>query len=1320
MNRKLKKLLNNPQMFIADAAKNRFRKLRPGVASVSARQNLHGIRYSVISAVYGVEQYLEQYFTSMVKQTMDFRNSVELIMVDDGSLDGSAAIIQKWQAKYPNNIRYIKQENGGQAAARNNGIPHARGEWVTFIDPDDFVNDCYFDAVHKVLNAKGAENVGMVACNFIFYLEDKKQFSDTHPLRFRFSAGDKIVPVANMGKHVQLSASTAFFKKSIIESHDIRFNPVIKPSFEDANFVGNYLLKIKGMTAAFAQKPKYFYRKRADGASTLDGSWLKPTLFTDVLRHGCLDLFERSMEQTGTVPEWLQRMVLYHLFWLLKRVVSNPSALSHLSDSDHAEFQFLTGEIFRHIDAQTVMSFELAGCWFFHKVGLLGMFYDKAPPIQIAYVDAYDEAKKLVHVRYFVNGTMPVESVMIDSVDVVPAYVKSKENVLFGKSFVTERLLWVRAPSAEARITLMLNGQAVRLSLNGKQHPLGLRVKEIASHYTTVSKVNLEFPISVRLLRHTARRPAVMKQFRNAWIFMDRDTVADDNAEHLYRYVQKNHPEINAYFLLNRTSPDWGRLNEEGFRLLAFGSMAHKHCLLNAEHVVSSHADAYVVSYLPQKWYRDMLSYKYTFLQHGVTKDDLSTWLNAKDIGVFVTSTVNEHESICGDGNRYKFTRKNTVMSGMPRHDALIHSKVPTEKMILVMPTWRLSLVGKTIGKSAERALNPEFYASTYATQWKAALHSPALRVLAEEHGFMIAFFPHPNVAPYLDWFDVPSHVQVIKQGPSGSMQTMFRRAAMLVTDYSSVAFEMALLDKPTVYFQFDRETHFSGAHTTEKGYFDYDDHGFGPCVFNTNDLSDTVTFLALNGGMPSVYRERVEKTFVLRDGENCRRTFEAIAALNVPDKDTAAPAQVAIAAARAALIGECWALAKQRWEMALQTWPEQVAIEAPLAIATCMMRLRDLNAAHTMLNEMDHRAILAATPDLNADQLLSIARSYRFLGFTRHAKRFLRSLRSTHLQVEATCEHAAIAAHLGQHRRAVRLWHTAKSGENGVVPFRAGLDLARSTLALGDVLLAEERLKEFERRVGRVPESLLLQIEICLQRKDVAAVKTLAPQLAKDAGRLPTLATRHRAAHLLHVAGMKKEALALFQANPAVLRATSLLNYTELLFDCGAWYKLLDVDLRYGDGLELIHQRRIQYQRAVASFKIGKMDDARKTVAPLYERDPDCMEYLRLHAEICHAMGDWEMSSRAWQIHLELYPDEVTDKAVANLLTAFAKQGKTEEAAQIVYMYTKNRLMNEVINKPTDNAKSIQLLQLLSMPFESGTTAAQPSTPRLSIIKNT
>ena len=109
-------------------------------------------KYTIVSAVYNVEKYLDKYFESIITQTLIFDKHIQLILVDDGSPDTSAEIIKKWQKKFPENIIYIKKENGGQASARNLGIKYVKSDWVTFIDPDDFIQYDYFEVIDGLFN----------------------------------------------------------------------------------------------------------------------------------------------------------------------------------------------------------------------------------------------------------------------------------------------------------------------------------------------------------------------------------------------------------------------------------------------------------------------------------------------------------------------------------------------------------------------------------------------------------------------------------------------------------------------------------------------------------------------------------------------------------------------------------------------------------------------------------------------------------------------------------------------------------------------------------------------------------------------------------------------------------------------------------------------------------------------------------------------------------------------------------------------------------------------------------------------------------------
>ena len=92
-----------------------------------------------------------------------------------------------------------------------------------------------------------------------------------------------------------------------------------------------------------------------------------------------------------------------------------------------------------------------------------------------------------------------------------------------------------------------------------------------------------------------------------------------------------------------------------------------------------------------------------------------------------------------------------------------------------------------------------------------------------------LAFCPHAAVAPFADAFAPPDYVEVIDQLAEPSLHPLFAKTALLVTDYSSVAFEIAYIEKPVIYYQFDAEQFYDGGHLGFGGYFDFARDGFGP-----------------------------------------------------------------------------------------------------------------------------------------------------------------------------------------------------------------------------------------------------------------------------------------------------------------------------------------------------------------------------------------------------------------------------------------------------------------------------------------------------------
>lgn len=838
-------------------------------------------RYSVVSAVYDVAPFLDRFLRSLVRQSVDFDRHIEVILVDDGSRDRSAEIIARWQSAHPRSIHYIRKENGGQASARNLGLEHATGDWITFIDPDDFVDERYFQRVDALLSRPEAREVVLVACKLLYHREGK--VADGHALRSQFDAGDAIVPVGPHSSHVQLSAASAFFRRDLLSSPRRRFDEELRPVFEDGQFTGQYLMDNPGGTIGICARAKYFYSRRDDGSSAVDTSWTHPGRFGTVIERGYLDLLRASARSSpdGRAARWVQRTVLYELCWHFVVVVAHAERLSFLTPQEIERYSALIHECFAHIEETTIVEFDLPGCSYDRRVAMLAAFKSGRVSAPQVFIDRFHDGNGSFRLRSFHPDAEGRAIVRLDGVRVAPTADKLRTHDFVGEPFINERIAWIPCWDRRATLTVEIDGIDAEIHLPRGGTALRTSVREVAAALSREPRLDAA-PWYDRMEYRLATSPIVRRRYADCLIFMDRDSQADDNAEHLYRYVLRNHPDTRAYFVLRRESRDWDRLCREGFRLIPFGSIEHRVALINARHLISSHADHYVLGYPTLRHRRTLHRSRFTFLQHGVIKDDLSHWLNAKTIDCFVTASPAERRSIIDEGSPYRFSAQEVVLTGLPRHDALGAGNPRADRCLLIMPTWRQWLVGPTIGKSAVRAENPVFFESEFAQRWREFLHSPRLRALVTAHGYRVQFFPHANLDAYLDWFDAPSYIETLSNGRGASIQEVFRAAALMITDYSSAAFDLAYLRRSVLYYQFDRELVFGGEHTTKKGYYDYDRDGFGPVCSDQEGLMMELECLLNREAKPTpAHLARMENTFAYRDGQSCRRTFDAILALD-------------------------------------------------------------------------------------------------------------------------------------------------------------------------------------------------------------------------------------------------------------------------------------------------------------------------------------------------------------------------------------------------------------------------------------------------------
>lgn len=861
-----------------------------------------GTRFTLISPMFNVARYLPEYFASLDAQTLA-PEQFEVILVDDGSTDETLAVAQAYALDRAN-VRVLHKENGGQASARNVGLAEAEGEWVTFPDPDDVLGPTYLADVARLMDADGAPDAAMYTARMLLWFEDdasERAVRDVHALAKRFAGGTRYVDLDAEPEIVQAHVTTGFLRRAIIEQHGLRFRETLRLRFEDGNFVTRYLLQAGTPIVGMVATADYHYRQRVDASSTIQSSAADPRKYVDTVRHGYLDVVDAS---GGSMPRWAQNLILYDLLWIFRSSTTPKLHRVRFPDAMHAALHEDLPKVLRHMDDEAITGFKImpVADWMRDAILLLKGERHFATP----HLGAVDAKRGLVLVSYRFVGEPPSEAITVGGAPAEPRFTKNWSHELLGRHIVWQRMLWVVAGGAVAveldgerqRITSRvldeaterIETQAVRTVLTDAEK----RAEPAMSTVRGIGRLRRRVGITLREVRAVRRErcgpavaarriwtawrvmaPGYAKSFASAWVFMDRDVDANDSGEVLYRWVARHRPDVNAWFVLRRDSGDWDRLARDGVRLVAYGSTAFAALMLSAEHVASSHADRFVTDPLPKRYGRR--AYNFTFLQHGVIKSDISRWVNSKAIATMVASTQDEYDYITG-GSPYRLGAKEVRLTGLPRFDALREQDLRVDgaerDLVLVMPTWRDYLVGAMTGSSRERESTEGFEETAYAKALAALLGSEELEAAARRHGARVVLMPHPNMRMYLQRFALPSYVEV-RSYDDVDVREMIARARVLVTDYSSIAFNMAYVQRPVVYYQFDREEFLAG-HTERPGYFGYDTHGFGPVAETADDAAAAVE-AALSGDVDPVYLARMRSTFPVRDGQNSRRVFEAM-----------------------------------------------------------------------------------------------------------------------------------------------------------------------------------------------------------------------------------------------------------------------------------------------------------------------------------------------------------------------------------------------------------------------------------------------------------
>lgn len=832
--------------------------------------------YSIVVPLYNTEKYLPALLDSLQRQQgLGSAFRLECLFIDDSSPDDAAGMARDWLRDTAIAGRVITQPNRGVSAARNRGLDEASGEWIAFIDSDDFLSEHYVLGVHRFLQTLGDDSgaVSLVSCNVARYFEEDGRYDHAHALRDKFNRGDQLYALEQHPEFIQSQAASAFFPLERLRASGVRFLEGLHVA-EDALFVASYLLKQHPPMIACVASSDYFYRQRASQDSAVNQFSRNPDFYFGRFRRGYLPLFESNVRENAKTPRWLGQYLLYDLRWFFPRERQDSTKATHLSADERAEVLRLVMELLQYVEATWIRDYSITGMDLELRDLLLALKGAQLLTDGLVEVHRVDEPRQLVQLRYRFVGDVPDEHVTVGDVPATVLARKTRNLDFFGQERMRERILWVKAEDdlavhldgRQQRITVSppsipaFSVSRARLGFDRYEDPAGPPIpakaerpllrrfvgrvrREIAaaapgrfrSDRLKALGRELSEPRVAAITRIHAQRPAVRARVQNAWLFMDGVDDADGDAEAVYWHVREAAPEVNAFFVLRQGSEDWKRLKHAGARLIAYDSLAHRAALMHADFVIASRIGSADAAPLPAQTYWDgRTPWRFVFLHDDTIAPDSSFWAQEQEIALVTTMSEAGWHCLVDDGTTSPFTSLDAKPTGLPRHDAdrlrsARRARPDRERLVL-----------------APRELDEH---------WRELIQDPRLRKLVAQRGAQL---------------DVLS--------PSVGASAM--SASVLVTDRPSLALDALVAGAAVGRFRHPEPCPV-GQRETDRSRLG--ELGHAPSAVGVDATVELITRLLaaeLSGPLMSPHREWADSLHPRADGTAAARVLEAIRSL--------------------------------------------------------------------------------------------------------------------------------------------------------------------------------------------------------------------------------------------------------------------------------------------------------------------------------------------------------------------------------------------------------------------------------------------------------
>lgn len=267
-------------------------------------------KVSIIIPVYNVEDYIERCLNSLVLQTLE---DIEIIVINDGSTDSSQDIIEKFAKKYPDKIKAFEIENGGAAQARNIGLDKATGEYVGFVDSDDYVAKDMFEQLY---NKAIEDNADIVNC--AYYRENENRCIEKET-EINDNFGKSVLEEPDIMVDSVPYIWNKIFKRDLIEKNNIRFQKL--RIYEDLVFTYELFMNANKISKVF--EPLYFYTVTRETSLTHNFSEKRFDIFE---AFNTLIDYAKKKNCFDTLRQEILFTLLKHVYVVLEQDVSRKTA----------------------------------------------------------------------------------------------------------------------------------------------------------------------------------------------------------------------------------------------------------------------------------------------------------------------------------------------------------------------------------------------------------------------------------------------------------------------------------------------------------------------------------------------------------------------------------------------------------------------------------------------------------------------------------------------------------------------------------------------------------------------------------------------------------------------------------------------------------------------------------------------------------------------------------------------------------------------------------------------------------------------------------